>query len=253
VVKKYLLISLVIVFIFQIYPAQSDSQRRYIEDLIVTESSTITHSKSLEGKLNGIISRAESYLLCGDNQKAISDYETASFLIDNLEQFSEDKIYFSFRSSFGLMIAYVNENMEDRGWECYNLLKTTLDTLPCGDQTSKHDSFDSELLFSLSKGEDLDAIFVNRPIEGPDQIPLQDCLSLVNNTERLCKVLIGYVKSPGAQATLSLLIDSLTDSARRCCLGGGLWKACVGPLLQKWSKWDQRWQMLRIPPDPAND
>jgi hypothetical protein len=248
--KKLFFILLGIIFGVQIHSVQNDDLwRNQIEDLILEESNTIINSEDIEDRLNAILSRAESYLLCGDNQKAISDYERASFLIENLEKSSDEELYFSFRNNFGLMIAYLNESRENHAWVCYNILKTTLDELPCDGQISRYDCFTHK----FAHQNEPNVLLVNRPIEGPDQIPIQDCLNLVNNTERFCRILISYVKHSQAQVTLNLLIDGLTDSARGCCLGGGLWKACVGPLLQKWSKWDQRWQMFRIPPDPAND
>ena len=245
-------ILLEMIFATQIHFMQSDNLQQ-IEDVILAESSTIINSQALEDRLNAILSRAESYLLCGDNQKAISDYERASCLMDNLERPSDEEIYFSFRNNFGLMIAYLNENRENHAWKCYNILRTTLDELPCDAQASKYDYFAHRFVHPLDNQNDPTVLLVGRPIEGPDQIPVQDCLNLANNTERFCRILISYVKHSGAQVTLNLLIDGLVDSARGCCLSGGLWKACRGPLLQKWSKWDQRWQMFRLPPDPAND
>jgi len=252
--KNGFFVLLKVLFCAQICPIQSDIlQEKKIEDLILAESNAIINSEILEDRVNAMLSRAESYLLCGDNQKAISDYENASLLIGNFDRSSDEDTYFSFRNKFGLMIAYLNEDREDPAWECYNILRTTLDALPCNDSPSKYDDFAHKCINHLNDQHDTSVLLVDRPIEGPDQIPLQNCLDLVRNTERFCRILISYVKHARAQVTLNLLVDGLADSARECCLSGGLWKACLGPLLQKWSKWDQRWQVLRLPPDPAND
>jgi hypothetical protein len=61
--------------------------------------------------------------------------------------------------------------------------------------------------------------------------------------------LIQLVQKKEIRIIAKLLIDSMVNSANNCCRSGGLWKACLQPLVNKWKDW----QMFGIPPDPAWD
>lgn len=65
--------------------------------------------------------------------------------------------------------------------------------------------------------------------------------------------LINALPKNAAKIALGSIIAILEQKALDCCVAGGLWKACVGPLAEKFNNWNQKWKVLRIPPDPAFD
>jgi len=185
---------------------------------------------------------------------AIQDYEEALILAETLTE--EEKIYFSFNALFGSMIAYFNDNRENDGWNHYQILKKILDDITCQDCQKKlgcsylpqWDCFSSR----KQKRKHLSGMVGAVEITGPDQISIRDCLARVETIEKLAKELVSFAKQP-FQSTLNILIDDLARRATRCCWAGGLWKGCLQPLADKWYKWDQKWKLFHIPPDPVND
>lgn len=82
---------------------------------------------------------------------------------------------------------------------------------------------------------------------------MKECLERVGNTVSMSKKLIAFVKRKEVVFLLTTLIDGLEERASRCCRAGGLWKACLQPLVNKWHLWNQKWKVFGIPPDPAWD
>lgn len=91
------------------------------------------------------------------------------------------------------------------------------------------------------------------PILGPDKIAVEECLNRVYGTAKRANDLILFVKRPEVRFMLRSIIEGLEGSAALCCRDGGLWKTCVGPLMDKWYLWNEKWKLFGIPPDPSWD
>src|SRR5690242_14740747 len=87
------------------------------------------------------------------------------------------------------------------------------------------------------------------PIDGPNQIPIGECLKRVENTVALITPMIAAVKRSEVQALALIVINRLADTANGCCRAGGLWKGCLQKLVNKFYYWG----LLGIPADPAWD
>lgn len=87
-------------------------------------------------------------------------------------------------------------------------------------------------------------------IQGPDQEPCPGwCTEIVLSIGVLMANIANKAPNPGAKTTIAIL----QHRALECYAAGGLWKACVGPLAEKWQAWNHKWKVLHIPPDPAWD
>ena len=102
-------------------------------------------------------------------------------------------------------------------------------------------------LLSSGDGNDEDAIL------GPDIPPRKGwCEEIVCSTSDLVRILAS--KSPiAAQVALLAKIRQLEEKCLACCRSGAFWKTCVAPIVKKWKEWNEKWDLLRIPPDPAWD
>jgi len=86
------------------------------------------------------------------------------------------------------------------------------------------------------------------PILGPDAVPIYECLDMVDGTEDKAKLLATFFKADKLIIT-QIAIAGLAEQARKCCRAGGLWKACLRPLIKKWSELN----VVGIPDDPSWD
>jgi len=99
------------------------------------------------------------------------------------------------------------------------------------------------ILTSLQCTEASDPILANgKPILGPETLPIDDCLSLVDSTCDFAKDILALAPVRTAWKVGILAgLDGAGFKARQCCRSGGIWKACLQPLFTKWLKlkeWD---------------
>lgn len=106
---------------------------------------------------------------------------------------------------------------------------------------------------SITAGNGLQRLYGNKPIYGPDKVSKAQCEQNVRGTTNACRYLITLVKKASAQVILNILVDDLERQALNCCWAGGIWKACLGPIVDKWQLWNSKWIDFGIPPDPAWD
>lgn len=208
-------------------------------------------------------SRAEDYLILGSNENALSDFTLAYQYGLN----SSDKIKGTpaiFRSLFGLFLTYARaenlQGVEEIGKE----LREIVDSYSCNDCQHHLENIDRQIkgytpgknqtqnlikdsplppnFKQAKKGEDY-------PILGPTEVPIYECLDRVKITADLAYALIEAVDKVAIRLAAKPIIDYLIDSCNRCCRAGGLWKACLQPLVNKW----HAWKVFGIPNDPAWD
>ena len=212
------------------------------DEVVLFETQAIMNSATLSDKAEGYISRAESYLLMGKDKEALGDYEEGYFIAQTLSD--EEKKAFSFRALFGSTIAYFNEDLDEEGWEHFEMMNAVLDTMRCS--SSHRDDPSSLLLPCASKPQD--QLPAGRQLIGPDRMTIEECEDAVRNTEKQANYLITYATRH--RDILYQTILNLANEARACCRAGRSWKSCLQPLADKWSHWDNQWKRFEIPPYP---
>lgn len=216
-----------------------------IDDVIRFETSQILDAdpNNPEFLSEMYLSRAESYLLYGNNSLAYADFKEGYAIADLCSE--ETKMSLHFRALFGLAIVYGCEEMTDELYATADSLKLLLSSCKCNCNQDKQSQLTGN---GLSHH-----IYGVKPILGPDQIPIQDCIDFAESTAEKCRYLIALVPKAQVQVTLQILVDDLAKRARSCCRAGGIWKACLQPIVDKWQLWNEKWNLFKIPPDPAWD
>jgi len=157
----------------------------------------------------------------------------------------EEKIPLLFRALFGLAVIYGCNDMSDECYAAVGSLQSILDSYQCIGYSAIGQPVGVVLLANTAS--------VQRPIYGPDRVSVRDCIDFAQSTARQCRYLIDLVPKNSLRMTLHILIDGLEKSSIDCCKEGGIWKACLQPLTNKWYQWNQKWTIFGIPPDPAWD
>lgn len=207
-------------------------------------------------------SRGEDYLFLGMDQKAFEDFMIA-YQYGVLCGEEDKRTVATFRSLFGLFLVYARAEDLEAVQNLGQQLQQILDFYSCDDCQDHSDTINQINTTSIitqgrpkstklgsygpskkerKKGEDY-------PIQGPNQIPVKECLERVTAVGDLADILIQLVQKKEIRIIAKLLIDSMVNSANNCCRSGGLWKACLQTLVNKWKDW----QMFGVPPDPAWD
>jgi hypothetical protein len=227
-----------------------------IEEVIEFESNFIEYipnDSSMELS-EAYANRGESFLLCNRFAEALDDFQKSydfAIIVKNAKILSQ----LIFRSLFGQAIAYANLNMPQAIEPITHELLLITRSMQCNDCGGQEESkaipcainaFSNRFsIITCASNSDVQ-------IYGPDEISIEDCIDMVNNTANLSKILISKAPST-ARAVLTVCIDRLAGEARKCCRAGGLWKACFQPLANKYHQWNQKWKVFGIPPDPAWD
>jgi hypothetical protein len=221
------------------------SSLQSIEEVIRFETSLIlnTDPYDLAYVSQLYLSRGESHLLCGKNLLAYDDFQQGYALANLCGE--EEKKALQFRGLFGLAIVYGCEEMIDEFNCTSESLKSILSsyTCPCNQGHQP---------LSIGKGIS-PHIYAKKPILGPDQISIDDCIDFSKSTAERCGYLISLVPKAAVKVTLQILINDLEKRAISCCKAGGIWKACLQPLVDKWQLWNEKWNLFKIPPDPTWD
>lgn len=200
-----------------------------------------TSPDDYQGLSDSYSSRGENYLILGDDQKALEDFMLSYEYASNCK-IKEDNMFF--RASFGAFLAHVRlENLESVQ-ELYFYLDSMLE---------KNCSQSKNASFYLSNDNSNEILFqkcrADQPIFGPDRIAIGECMDRVTMTVKAITYLITPVKKAEVRALATALINQLANSAYECCEEGGIWKACLQPLVNKL----HYWKVLGIPADPMWD
>ncbi len=216
-----------------------------IEEVIDFETARLVSIplNDYEGLSEALISRAESYLLSDNFEKALNDYSRAydlsSSCNDNIKQ---SQLYFS--SLFGMIVAYCNLDMENEALEISQKLNNLIDKWQCHScrMTSHLSSHGSALL--PTKCVD---------IQGPNYNEPGWCDDVVMGTAEAMRYLASLAKTHKARIALLATISALESRCLNCCATGEFWKICVAPIAEKWKLWNDKNRLFGIPPDPAWD
>lgn len=228
-----------------------------IEELIDYETAMISNSSGSEALSDAHLSRGESYLISEEYAKALEDLQKGYAIATLLP--NESKYPALLRSLFAQTFAFANIDMMENMQACADEMNRILDSYHCSDCSENslaktHKSMRHDEVLSLQKKTDTNLItlLASDQIIGEDEISIGECVQRAQNTATLARALI--VKSRVAvQFALQMIIDPLERSAISCCRAGGIWKACLQPLVSKWVQWNRKWDAFRIPPDPSWD
>ncbi len=218
------------------------------DELISYETSKIAdfYSGNYADLSDAYINRGESHLLAGNYELAVEDlqngYELAGFCDLHV------KSVLLLRSLLGLLFSYGIMNEMDGFHLVEQEIKILFDAFDCR-KTEKRQNLNRS---GFHTGYSAMASNAEKPILGPDKISIADCVDRAQGTARASRILILRAKLE-VQTFLNILIDDLESRAVRCCVAGGLWKACLQPILSKWQQWNEKWKVFGIPPDPAWD
>jgi len=157
-----------------------------------------------------------------------------------------------FRALFGQLLAYANLDLIEPIYPIITTLESIIDSCKCksniGVNIKGEINYFSLPEFPLKSMHSQHSRSPDIKIEGPDYIPVRDCVERVRTTVQAADFLIVKVR-PEIQALCRYIISKLSDAAIDCCWAGGLWKGCLQKLINKW----QDWKMFGIPADPAFD
>lgn len=218
------------------------------DELISYETNQIAnfYSGDYENLSDAYINRGESHLLAGNYELAATDLKNGYEIAELCDL--EVKPVLLLRSLLGLAFSYGIMNEIEEFHLIEQEIRNLFDMLDCEKtekrQSSNHSGFHLGYSAMASK--------VEKPILGPDRISITDCVDTARGTARASRILILKAKLE-VQTFLNILIDDLENRAVRCCIAGGIWKACLQPIVNKWQKWNEKWKVFGIPPDPAWD
>lgn len=188
------------------------------------------------------ISRGETYMINGQFSDAVDDFFIAYVF---LEKVKNDALL-RFRLLFNEIMWHAFMGDEKKVMIIGEYLVSSFDEI-CfqkrfGNQNVNLSTVRAPLFFCKTK------------IVGPDQEPYPGwCKEIVISTGVALAQLICVLPKNAAKIALGSVIAILEQKALDCCEAGGLWKGCVGPLAEKFNNWNQKWKVLKIPPDPAYD
>jgi hypothetical protein len=218
------------------------------EELIVYETTQISElsSSSYEDLADAYMNRGESYLLSDHYELALEDFQNGHESAGLCS--SKTKSTLLLRSLFGMLFSYGMMGKMNELYFIEGEIRKIFNNFDCKRVGKKSDLSRSRLHLEHS----LAAKDSEKPILGPDRISIDDCIDRAQKTAKASRILI--LKAPlSVQTILNILIDDLQDRAIYCCLSGGIWKACLRPILNKWQLWNEKWKTFGIPPDPAWD
>lgn len=226
---------------------------RSIHDVIKKETEEIvsTHKDNRAELAQLYVSRGESYLLDTQYQLAIEDFQKAHSLIDYCENTAE-ATSIAFRAIFGEVICFDNLEMPEETQHAlkqFQLIATQLSCIDvkedCRSQKQTSSPFQAKTR-SNNAEQSIEIIGPNYNVSGW-------CEEVVTGTAEAMRLLAALAKTKTAKIALLATISGLETRCLKCCETGEFWKVCVAPIVEKWKEWNDKYQFLRIPPDPAWD
>ena len=215
------------------------SQFNNIEEVIDFETETIANASinDLAALIDSFISRGESYLISGQAELALLDFQKADELVHGC--FNEERSRLKFKILFGQVVAYSCLDKENAALMVSLQLSEEINSLQChGCNHQKALSFHQ----------------INQPvILGHDQVIPGYCEEVVRGTAEAMRYLASLAKKHSTKMALLATIQALEVKCVKCCATGAFWKSCVTPIIEKWQQWNDKWRFFGVPPDPAWD
>jgi tetratricopeptide (TPR) repeat protein len=191
------------------------------------------------------LSRGETFFLIDEYDNAFQDFVKAYNLILEIPN-KKEKLSLEFRNVLNFSFIYTINGDQHSILAAQEYLLELFNEIcsPATRKTVKSQNFapPSFILCATPK------------IHGPEQEPRPGwCKEVVLGTGVLMANIANKAPNSGARNALLTTVAILEHRALECCEAGGLWKACVGPIVEKWQVWNHKWKILGIPPDPAWD
>jgi len=216
-----------------------------LEYILQMESSAIENNSidNPSALAEAYLSRAETYLLTNRVEEAFSDFSNVLNLSMQIpDEANEANI--RFRAYFGMTIVESVLGNEESALNYVSLLEELIKSFYC---------FECKYSNSLTIRFPEQKHYWGVEILGPDEEPRKGwCEEIVHSTAAMMEVLALKAKL-GVRTALIGIIKGLEIRAVKCCQSGEFWKACVEPIVAKWKQWNDKWDVLRIPPDPLWD
>lgn len=171
-----------------------------------------------ESNIDFLLERGETNLIRGDFLEA-QEYFSKAIELCTLQGNQEIRLC---RAFFNRSISNAALDLEENAITDIRSLETILNGFQCLAANNESDSSG-------------DYIVHGKPILGPDEISMEDCLDRVEGTEKAALAILSYVPCGfKVKTVMTSAIIATAQKARRCCRAGGIWKACITPLLTKW-------------------
>lgn len=216
-----------------------------IQEIIKLETDLILKNKKndIDSLANLHISRGETYLLNGQIEDAINDFYIVYMFLDKIKNNKIIKFRLLFNEILWNVMLDKKNEVEILGEHLICIFDEICFQKNFGNQHTTLSTERTPIFFCKKTN-----------IVGPDQEPYSGwCKEVVISTGVALAQLISVLPKNAAKIALGSIIAILEQKALDCCEAGGLWKACVGPLAEKFNNWNQKWKVLRVPPDPAFD
>jgi len=169
-----------------------------------------------EWNIDDLLDKGEKCLLKRNHELAIEIFSEAIELCFKKEK-QEIRLC---RGLIDRSIARASIGDETEAIQDLRLLQKQIETFKCTNATAE---FEEEFTAG------------GKPILGDDLISIEDCVKRTENTVSYIKDILALapVKAKWKAAFISTLY-LMEDQAIQCCRAGGVWKACLQPLLEKW-------------------
>ncbi len=255
------------------YASEIDySNCKSIQEVIARETQEIAHTPSFDhNELAELyVSRGESYLLDGQYEKAVEDFQNVH---SQLGYFQNGKAaaVIGFRAALGEVVSYDNLGMHEHAQEALGQLQALVEHIGCNDCVENRPcqgmaipatnrlhfshmirpavntmSFRDMILHCKHKKDKQPEGNQQQQgnqdnysdILGPDQSPEPGwCEEVVVGTATLMEGIALLAPNWAIKTSLVAVLEAFKQRALKCCAAGGFWKACVAPLVRKWKQW----------------
>jgi len=168
-----------------------------------------------EWNIDALLDQGESHLL---KQEYVEAKKVLTEAIDLCKENPDQDIRLC-RGLFDRSIANASMGLENDSLCDIKTLQGTLENFQC----------------KLGAADDNEYMAGGKPILGPDIIDIDDCIERAGNTIGFIKDIIGFAPVSNEWKVSFIAALYVAESkARDCCIRGGVWKACLQPLLHRW-------------------
>jgi hypothetical protein len=246
------------------YAAEKDYVHCYsIQDAIVRETNEITCAYFADhNDLSQLyVSRGESYLLDGQYEKAIDDFEAAHYHL-GYSQNAEDSMPVAFRAALGKAVSCDNLGRHELTQQAVYQLEEIAARVGCDDCLDDISPSPNQLHFQDAaspckhkkdkhQNSQQSGSGNYNDIVGPDQVPPNWCEEVITGVGRSMDAIACLAPSYAIKVILIGVIEALITRGVKCCQTGDFWKACAAPISRKWQQWDN-YKKSRILPNDQN-
>ena len=185
------------------------------------ESSLIEYPQAnslIEYEIDDLLNNGEKELLDGRFEEALNFFIQAKDLCKDQEN---QEMRF-FRCTFNCYITHMALDLSNDFEEDYYTLDRLISDNQCSNGTLAPPT---------------EYIANGKPILGPNKISEEECLELVKNTTEYIELILSFAPiKNGWKFSAIASTKLLSYKAQQCCRSGGVWKACLQPLYEKWLK-----------------